>query len=110
MAAVQDARKTSVEYARALAEAGFESFYLISLESAREVLTEARLQLIEAIGEGEPGSISELAETVDRDVAAVHRDLKRLARQGILELREGEGNRQRPVLLYDSIFIQPILA
>ncbi|MBS1264089.1 MAG: hypothetical protein MAG715_01289 [Methanonatronarchaeales archaeon] len=109
MAAVEGRELSpGTRFAKALADAGYSDFYLIGAESARRVLTERRLELIEVLREEEPGSISGLAEVVDRDVAAVHRDLDVLVGQGIVELRE-EGNRRRPVLRYSHIFVKPVV-
>lgn len=109
MAAVEDRELSpGTRFAKALTDAGYSDFYLIGLESAREVLTERRLEIVEVLREEEPVSISGLAELVGRDVAAVHRDLEVLTGQGIVELRK-EGNKRRPVLRYSHVFVKPVV-
>lgn len=109
MAAVKDrGLSPGTRFAKALTDAGYSDFYLIGAESARKVLTEKRLELIEVLREEEPESISGLAELVDRDVAAVHRDLEVLTGQGIVEVQD-EGNKRRPVLRYSHVFVKPVV-
>lgn len=83
-------------YMKALAEAGYSSFLILDREGAEEILTERRMELLETIREEEPGSVSELAEQVDRKVPAVSRDLKLLERNRVIRFEEGPpGGRNR---------------
>jgi DNA-binding transcriptional ArsR family regulator len=98
-----------VRFTRALREGGFEDFFMLDRNSAREVLTEERLRLIDAIDEhgDELSSKSDVAETVGRDVSAVHRDLDVLFENGLVRY-EKVGNRRIPRLAYEHILVEPV--
>ena len=98
-----------VRFTRALREGGFDDFFMLDRETAREVLTEERLRLIDAIEEYEDEieSKSDLAEVVGRDVSAVHRDLDVLFENGLIRY-EKVGNRRIPELAYEHIVVEPI--
>lgn len=55
------------------------------------------LELLTAIVEEEPASISKLAEAVEREYKSVHRNCSELATFGVVEFEESKG-RKRPVL------------
>lgn len=70
------------------------------------LLSEKNLELLEAIVDHDPDSISETADVVDRDYKQVHRNLSELAEIGIVELAgEGPGRPTKPVLAYDGLEI-----
>lgn len=98
-----------VRFSRALREGGFDDFFMLDRETAREVLTEERLRLIDAIEEhsDEIESKSDLSEVVGRDVSAVHRDLDVLFENGLVRY-EKVGNRRIPELAYEHIVVEPI--
>lgn len=54
------------------------------------------------------GSITALAGRLDRDVAAVHRDLDVLFEHSLIEYDE-EGGRKQPRLKHDHVFVEPLL-
>lgn len=62
--------------------------YFTSVEAARNFLTPERLALLRAIRSSRPGSISELARIVKRNLKSVQTDLKILERHGLLHLRQ----------------------
>ncbi|MDS0261013.1 transcriptional regulator [Haloarcula sp. S1CR25-12] len=67
-------------------------------------LTPLRLELIQAIAEGNPESMREAARLVDRDVSDVHSDLKHLEALGILQLEDGgPSGAMQPVVPFDRI-------
>jgi DNA-binding transcriptional ArsR family regulator len=98
-----------VKFTRALREGGFDDFFMLDRETAREVLTEERLRLIDAIDEhrDEISSKSDLSKIVGRDVSAVHRDLDILFENGLIRY-EKVGNRRIPKLAYEHIVVEPI--
>lgn len=69
--------------------------YFTSIEAARNFLTPERLALLRAIRGSRPGSISELARVVKRDLKSVQTDLKILERHGLLHLRQSVRSGQR---------------
>lgn len=107
MATVEES-VTGPRFARKLAEAGFSDFLILDREAAEKVLTEKRMELVETIREQEPASIHELARLVDRDPAAVHRDLQILRENMVIDVEEGEGGRKKPVIRRSHIFIEPV--
>lgn len=95
------------EFARRLAEAGYDDFLILDKRDAEEVLTEKRQELLELIAEEDPESITELAHVADRDVSIVHRDLDLLFEYTILEYEE-EGGKKRPKLKHRHVFVEPL--
>lgn len=95
------------ELARRLARSGVDGVQVVSHETAREVLTDRRLELLRAIEEYEPASIRELAEELDRDDGQVGRDLRTLAEHALVTF-EQEGRGKRPVLTAETVVVEPI--
>jgi len=98
------------EMARALARGGFGDVHVVSRETATEVLTPRRVELLDTLKErGEAiGSVRQLAAAVGRDKGAVSRDLARLAEYGLIEYVD-EGASRRPQLTYETIVVEPIV-
>lgn len=94
--------------ARVLAANGFDGVQVISRESAREVMTEKRLELLERLRDGEFDSVSDLADAVGRDKGDVSRDLKLLTRNGVVTYGL-EGNRKVPELTGETIVVEPLV-
>ncbi|WP_158855575.1 transcriptional regulator [Halorhabdus sp. CUG00001] len=70
------------------------------------LLSPKNLELLEAISEHDPASISEAAELVDRDYKQVHRNLSELEDIGVLEFEgSGSGQAKKPTLAYDGLEI-----
>jgi DNA-binding transcriptional ArsR family regulator len=82
----------------------------IALErgTAETVLTDRRLELVDVIRATEPASITDLADDIERDVAAVHRDLDTLFEVGVIAY-EADGGRKRPRLKHEHVFVEPIV-
>lgn len=98
-----------IRFAKALREGGFDDVFMLDIETAQKVLTEERLRLIDAIDENqeEIDSKSDLAELVERENSAVHRDLDILFENGLIRY-EKIGRRRIPKLAYEHIVIEPI--
>lgn len=67
------------------------------LHDLARLMSEENLELLTAIVEQRPESISDLARIVDRDYKSVHRNLCELKEFGVLEF-ESTGNAKRPIL------------
>lgn len=67
------------------------------LHDLARLMSEQNLELLTAIVEQQPLSISDLATVVDRDYKSVHRNLRELEQFGVIEF-ESEGNTKRPIL------------
>ncbi|WP_248898265.1 MULTISPECIES: hypothetical protein [Haloferacaceae] len=68
------------------------------------------LELLRAIVQHDPGSISETARLVDRDISQVHRNLKELEELHLIDLVD-DGQSKRPSVWYDAIDIDlPLVA
>lgn len=76
--------------------------------SAESILTDRRLELLETIRDSSIHSVTDLAETLDRDPAAVSRDLDLLFEHDLIEY-EQDGSRKISVLKHESILVEPIL-
>ena len=96
-----------LDLSRTLAGQGYEDVLFIDLEDARKVLTEKRLEIIEAIRDQEISSIRDLARQLDRKENVVHSDLQLLFEEGVVDF-EQEANRKIPVLRHENIFVRPI--
>ena len=68
------------------------------------VLSRVNLDLLRALQEESPSSISAAAEAVGRDYKEVHRNLTELAALNIIRL-EDEGRSKKPILPYDQITV-----
>lgn len=79
--------------------------YFESLDDVRKILTARRLDLIVAILRHRPGSVTELARVVKRDLKNVSEDLAVLRQLGVVEFAPGRthGNARTPVVPYDEI-------
>lgn len=95
------------EFTRKLAEAGYDDFLILNKETAGNVLTQKRRELLELIADEEPESITELAQAADRDVSIVHRDLDLLFEYSLIEY-EKEGGKKRPTLKHSHAFVEPL--
>jgi len=71
----------------------------------RQLLTDRRMELLEAVMEQPPESIHALAERLDRDVHDVHDDLHLLAEYGIIHF-EADGRAKKPYVPYDTVRLE----
>lgn len=94
--------------AQAIAEAGYDDALMLRRETAEEVLTDRRTELLEHLRDHEVGSVSALAAALDRDVAAVSRDLDRLFEYDLVTF-ERRGNAKVPSLKHETVVVEPIL-
>jgi predicted transcriptional regulator len=101
------AANRKAEFARKLAEAGYEDFLILDKEAAENVLTQKRRELLELIDDEEPESITELADEAERDVSIVHRDLDLLFKYSLVEYKEEDG-KKRPKLKHRHVFVEPL--
>ena len=70
---------------------------ITELHDLARLMSEENLELLTAIVEQQPRSISDLAAAVDRDYKSVHRNLRELEEFGVLEF-ESTGNAKQPIL------------
>ena len=99
---------SSLEFMRRLTEGGIVNFLLIDLETAKSVLTDRRMELLETIRDEEVESVTHLAETLARDKAAVSRDLDLLFEQDMI-VYERDGSRKIPKLKHEMVIVEPLL-
>ncbi|GAB3330585.1 hypothetical protein GCM10027355_36820 [Haloplanus salinarum] len=71
----------------------------------RQLLTDRRMELLEAVMEDPPESIRALANRLDRDVHDVHDDLHLLAEYDIIHFEE-DGRAKKPYVPYDTVRIE----
>jgi predicted transcriptional regulator len=71
----------------------------------RQLLTDRRMELLEAVMEDPPESIRALANRLDRDVHDVHDDLHLLAEYDIIYFQE-DGRAKKPYVPYDTVRIE----
>lgn len=108
MATQQRRTESNLWFVRLLAEAGLSDFIVISKETAESVLTNRRLELLEYLRDNEVESVTALAEALDRDKAAVSRDLDLLFEHALVDY-ERDGRRKRPVLAQETVLVEPLL-
>jgi predicted transcriptional regulator len=85
---------------RAAADEEFEPVIQVDfteLHDLARLMSEENLELLTAIVERQPESISDLAAVVDREYKSVHRNLRELEEFGVVEFAS-EGNSKRPIL------------
>lgn len=90
-----------------LAGAGHTDTLVLSRESAREVLTPSRVELLDRLRAGTVDSVRALAAELDRDKAGVSRDLARLAELDVIEYQQ-VGRAKRPRLKHDTVLVEPV--
>ena len=100
--------ESRVEYLRRLSEAGFDDVLVLRRETAEEVLTEKRMELVAEIANDDVPSMRELARRVDRDISIVSRDLDVLFEAGVIDF-EQEGRSKRPVLAHENVMVEPVV-
>jgi predicted transcriptional regulator len=86
-------------------EQGEEVPHVVNFEDRfrlRELLTDWRMELLEAVMENPPESICDLAGRLDRDV---HDDLYLLAEHDIIHFEE-DGRAKKPYVPYDTVRIE----
>lgn len=71
----------------------------------RELFTDRRMELLEAVMDASPESIRALADQLDRDVHDVHDDLYLLADYGIIHFEEN-GRAKQPYVPYETVRIE----
>ena len=71
----------------------------------RQLLTDRRMELLEAVMERPPESIRALADRLDRDVHDVHDDLHLLAEYDVIHFEEN-GRAKKPYVPYDTVRIE----
>ncbi len=81
-----------------------EGVYFTSIEAARNLLTRNRLALLRAIRTQHPGSIYELAKTLNRNLKNVQEDLRLLEEYGLIRLTEGRSAGKRKVKVPEALF------
>jgi predicted transcriptional regulator len=77
-------------------------------DTAERVLTDRRLELLDTLSESGAKSITALASRLERDVAAVHRDLDTLFEFGLIAYESSVG-RKRPKLKHEHVFVEPVM-
>jgi predicted transcriptional regulator len=71
-----------------------------------DLLSEQRIELLEAIATHDPESIRAAAELLDRDYKTVHRQLSELVEVGVVELEDAKpGTAKKPRFPYDGLEI-----
>lgn len=100
--------ESRVEYLRRLSEAGFDDALILRRDTAEEVLTEKRMELVAEIANDDVPSMRELARRVDRDISIVSRDLDVLFEASVIDF-EQEGRSKRPVLAHENVLVEPVV-
>ena len=89
-------------------EYGKEEPHVVNFEERaqlRQLLTDRRMELLEAVMETPPASIRALADCLDRDVHDVHDDLHLLAEYDIIHFEEN-GRAKKPYVPYDTVRLE----
>ncbi|MCX2819491.1 ArsR family transcriptional regulator [Haladaptatus sp. F3-133] len=103
----RDSAKKRGEIARALAKQGMDDVFVLDRESAREVLTEKRTEILDTLKSEDVESVRHLADILDRDKSVVSQDLQVLAKNDIVEY-EKEGRRKIPQVKHENVVVAPI--
>lgn len=99
---------TQVKYLQWLAESNQGDAVNLSRETAEQVLTEKRMEIVKEISENDVSSVRDLARRLDRDVSIVSRDLDVLFEAEVVDFEE-DGRAKKPVLAHENIFVEPVL-
>lgn len=90
-----------------LATAGYTDALVLSRESAREVLSGPRLELLDRLRAGPVDSVRALADELGRDKGGVSRDLALLASFDVIRFEQA-GRAKRPRLKHDVVLVEPV--
>jgi len=104
IASAEDAFDEAIDAASA-AEEGEQTEAIVTFETAdgiRRLLTKRRLELLRSLMGTPAGSITDLAERLDRSYAVVHDDVEILAEYGIVKFRQ-DGQSKQPFVPYETI-------
>lgn len=93
--------------ADALNKAGHDDVYVLAREDAREVLDENREAILDTLREHDVGSVSALADELQRDTGNVSRDLRVLADYGIVNMAK-KGRSKVPNLIHETVVVEPL--
>jgi predicted transcriptional regulator len=104
----QNRVEARAKMARALAMNGFEDVHTLDHETADEVLTPKRRELLERLSSEEHGSVRALARAVDRDKGAVSKDLRTLAKHDLIAYEE-RGASKAPRLRHQTLVVEPVV-
>lgn len=80
------------------------SITFLPLETAKEILTPAKLEVVRSLKEKDVDSLSNLAKELDRPLSSLSVDCKELEDQGLIQL-EKEANKKRPSLGKDHLVV-----
>ena len=94
--------------ARVLAKAGLTDVLVTDRESARRLLSETSQELLQAINNGDFSSVDALANTLERDVESVRRDLDFLLKNDVIEYHS-TGEREIPRLKHSFVIAEPLV-
>lgn len=97
-----------IQYLKQLSEADLSDVLTLRRDTAENVLTEKRVELLRTIERQDVSSIRDLARQVDRDVSIVSRDLDLLFEADVIEF-ERDGNAKRPKLAHENVFVTPVV-
>jgi len=89
-------------------EDGEEFPHVVNFEDrtqVRQLLTDRRMDLLEAVMEHPPESMRGLADFLDRDIHDVHDDLHLLAEYDIIHFEE-DGRAKKPYMPYDTVRVE----
>ncbi|CDK39361.1 hypothetical protein [Halorubrum sp. AJ67] len=103
----QQAQAAAIERAERW-EDGEEVPHVVNFEDRarlRQLLTDRRMELLEAVMDTPPASIRALADRLDRDVHDVHDDLYLLAEYDIIHFEEA-GRAKKPYVPYDTVRLE----
>jgi predicted transcriptional regulator len=97
-------RQRTIDVARGRPLAADEPRHWVSsFGSLARILSEDNMRLLETIREARPQSLTELAELSGRAKSNLSRTLHAMEHLGLVELRELEGGRKSPVVVYDAL-------
>ena len=74
-----------------------------SVSEIRELLTDRRVEVLRAIHDDSPDSITDLAERLDRSYSVVHEDVSTLADYGVVHFRTGPHGSKQPYVPYETV-------
>ena len=97
-----------LDVAKSKEEDGESDILVLRFETAEEVLTPKRREILSTLKNNEIGSVTELSELVDRDLGRVSKDLKKLYEADVIEFSK-DGGSKIPEIKHDTIDFEPII-
>lgn len=101
--------QTRLAVVQALGAGEFGDVCVLTHEEVDQVLTPTAREILRTLDRTQVDSVHELAQKLESDPETIKAELETLGADGLISY-DTEGNAKRPVLEYDTVIVEPIVA